>query len=237
MTTRRPAPTGAAKPAVPAPAGAAKPAAKPKPTRPTATDAAPARRSRAAAPKPAPVAAPPAETEPDDHAHADAPATSPALIQLYFIRHADAGDSATWPGDDAERPLSAKGRRQARRLGKLLDELDWRPHVILTSPLLRAAETARLIARSLEITPINEPRLGGPFAIADIAEMLAEHEAARRVVLVGHDPWFSTVTSDLVGGTLEVRKGALVRIDLVAGDVRAGSGALRWLLPPGAVPG
>ena len=75
------------------------------------------------------------------------PEPAPAL-QLYLLRHADAGDPMAWPGDDAERPLSAKGKRQARRLGSLLADIGWKPDVILTSPKIRAAQTARLVGFS-----------------------------------------------------------------------------------------
>jgi len=74
-----------------------------------------------------------------------APEAAPLPLSLLLIRHADAGDSATWEGDDAVRPLSRKGRRQSKRLGALLDDLGVRPDVLLTSPRVRAAETAKLV--------------------------------------------------------------------------------------------
>ena len=54
----------------------------------------------------------------------------PQPLQLYLLRHADAGDPMAWPGDDAERPLSAKGKRQARRLGSMLEDIGWKPDLI-----------------------------------------------------------------------------------------------------------
>lgn len=157
-------------------------------------------------------------------------------LQLYLLRHADAGDPAAWPGDDAKRPLSAKGRRQARRLGVLLAEIGWKPDVILTSPKLRAADTARLIARAVDVKPDEESRLASGFDVSDIGSMLAAHRDAKRVVLVGHDPDFSAVASSLTGAVIELRKGALARIDLQDAEPAAGQGALRWLIPPGVVP-
>ena len=160
----------------------------------------------------------------------------PEPLQLYLLRHADAGDPMAWPGDDAERPLSAKGKRQARRLGSLLADIGWRPDVILTSPKLRASETARIVGEAVAVKPDDERRLGSAFELSDLGVMLAAHPDARRVVLVGHDPDLSSIASTLTGAAIELRKGAIVRIDLSNAGATAGEGALRWLIPPGAVP-
>ena len=161
---------------------------------------------------------------------------APEPLQLYLLRHADAGDPMAWPGDDADRPLSAKGKRQARRLGSLLADIGWRPDVILTSPKLRAAETARIVGRALDVKPDDEGRLAESFELSDIGTMLAAHPDARRVVLVGHDPDFSSIASTLTGAEIELRKGAIARIDLPDSEPVAGQGILRWLIPPGIVP-
>ena len=157
-------------------------------------------------------------------------------LQLYLLRHADAGDPTAWPGDDAERPLSPKGRRQARRLGSMLADIGWKPDLILTSPKVRAAQTARLVGRAVDVQPDDETRLASGFEVSDIGPMLAAHPEARRVVLVGHDPDFSSVASSLTGAAIELRKGAIARIDVQDGSPAAGHGALRWLIPPGVVP-
>jgi phosphohistidine phosphatase len=160
----------------------------------------------------------------------------PQALQLYLLRHADAGDPMAWPGDDAERPLSAKGKRQARRLGSLLADIGWKPDVILTSPKLRASQTARLVGRAVDVEPDDETRLASAFELSDIGTMLAAHPDARRVVLVGHDPDFSSIASTLIGAAIELRKGAIARIDVSDSVPAAGNGALRWLIPPGVVP-
>ena len=157
-------------------------------------------------------------------------------LQLYLLRHADAGDPMAWPGDDAERPLSAKGKRQARRLGSLLADIGWKPDVILTSPKVRAVDTARIVGRAVAVKPDDERRLAAGFDLSDIASLLTAHPDAKRVVLVGHDPDFSAVASTLTGAAIELRKGAIARIDLQDQSPAAGQGALRWLIPPGVVP-
>jgi phosphohistidine phosphatase len=203
---------------------------KPDATKPDATKPAATKRAEASSAESKPVtrgvAAMPAET------------STPAGLELYLLRHADAGDPATWTGDDAERPLSSKGRRQAKRLGRLLKDLDARPDAVLTSPKRRASETARLVARSIGAQPSIDERLSVDFGGRELAAIVAGLEPKiRGVMLVGHDPDFSAVLSWLAGCDLEMRKGALARIDLPDREVGAGRGSLRWLLPPDAVPG
>src|SRR6186713_883932 len=90
---------------------------------------------------------PQAEAKPPRKPKEPVAPASPRPLTLLFIRHADAGDAGTWPGDDAARPLSKKGRRQAKRLGDLLDRLHVRPDSILASPRVRAADTAKIVGR------------------------------------------------------------------------------------------
>ena len=159
------------------------------------------------------------------------------MIELYLLRHADAGDPMAWTGDDADRPLSDKGRRQARRLGAMLDALRWRPDVIVASPKVRAAETARIVGRAVGVKATTDERLAQMLDVGELDALFASHDGARRVVLVGHDPAFSAIASALTGAAIEMKKGAIARIDLPTGKAAAGDGVLRWLIPPGAVPG
>lgn len=155
------------------------------------------------------------------------------MIELHLLRHADAGDPMAWPGDDADRPLSAKGRRQAARLGALLAAAGFLPDALLTSPKLRARETADAVANALGLDVVVDDRLAGALDLATIERIMAD-AGARRPLLVGHDPDFSWIASELSGASIEMKKGALVRIDAAA--LGEGEGSLRWLLPPGLVP-
>jgi phosphohistidine phosphatase len=177
---------------------------------------------------PAASVAVPAATQPED--------AGDGSIELYFLRHADAGDPLTWVGDDFERPLSKKGRRQAKRLGRLLAGLGTQVDVVLSSPLVRATETARLVARAIGTSWVADDRLGSGFgddALRPLVAGLAPADSS--VILVGHDPDFSRTVSWLVGASIEMRKGALARVSLPDRNVGAGRGSLRWLLPPDAV--
>ena len=235
--TRKPS-TSESKPA--APAGTAKAGAKaparPKSTaRPTAAAGRKAPARSTATTKPA--ATKPAATKPAAPPKPKAVATATAPLTLLFIRHADAGDSAAWVGNDADRPLSKKGRKQAKRLGSLLDRLGVRPDVLLASPRLRAADTATLVGRRVGRSSKIEARLDAGFDAAALESLVADLDpTASMLAIVGHDPDFSEVASWLVDAPISLAKGALVRIDLPARAIGPGKGTLQWLLPPDAVP-
>jgi phosphohistidine phosphatase len=151
-------------------------------------------------------------------------------IELAILRHADAGDPMAWDGDDGARPLSRKGRRQAERLGEFLSGTGYAPDTVISSPKVRARETAELVADHLGVKVTIDDRLASGFGIANLGALLAEAGQPARPVIVGHDPDFSDLLSELCGTDITLRKGALARVDL---DVVApGAGTLRWLIPP-----
>jgi phosphohistidine phosphatase len=152
-------------------------------------------------------------------------------VELLLVRHADAGDPAAYPGPDDARPISAKGRRQAERLGAFLVDHGIRPDVILSSPKARAEQTARILAEALGMSVVLDERLASGFGTAELLELLAAHGDPRRPMLVGHDPDFSDLASTLCGTDVDLKKGALARIDFDGPPV-AGSGRIRWLVPP-----
>ena len=155
-------------------------------------------------------------------------------MELYLLRHAHAhaGDPAAWDGDDDQRPLSDKGEKQADRLGRFLSGVGFRPDAIITSPKLRAAQTAEIVASHLGLPFGMDTRLAGALSIGAVEALLRDAGDPTRPVLVGHDPDFSELVADLCETTrVPIRKGVLVRID---GDrpLQPGGGTLRWLVPP-----
>jgi phosphohistidine phosphatase SixA len=157
-------------------------------------------------------------------------------IALHLLRHADAGDAEAWQGDDDLRPLSEKGVRQSERLGLHLALARFDPDLILTSPKLRASQTADIVANALGKSVNSDDRLGEHVGLATVEKLLKDHRGPKQPVLVGHDPDFSDLLATLVGApTLPMKKAALARIDLVIG-LEPGGGVLRWLLPPDALP-
>ncbi|MEO5965408.1 MAG: histidine phosphatase family protein [Candidatus Limnocylindrales bacterium] len=159
------------------------------------------------------------------------------MIALHLLRHAHAGDPARWSGDDAARPLSDKGRRQAERLGKLLAGLDEAPDLFITSPRVRAAQTAEIVAEALGVGVVIDPRLAGGLDTSGLSDILLAHADAERPCVVGHDPDFSELLGDILGlPPVPMRKGAIARIDVASRSLVPGRALLRFLLPPELLP-
>jgi phosphohistidine phosphatase len=154
---------------------------------------------------------------------------------LDLVRHADAGDPMAWDGPDAARPISDKGKKQTKRLGEHLRSIGYRTDAVITSPKLRAAQTAEIVADSIDATVTEDDRLAGPLELEIVDAVLRDAGDPERATLVGHDPDFSELLSVMCGAAgVTMRKGALARIE-VDRPLRAGGGTLRWLLPPDAL--
>lgn len=155
-------------------------------------------------------------------------------LTIYLLRHAHAGDAGGWDGPDSERPLSAKGRRQAQQLGAFLADRALTPDAIVSSPKVRALQTAQLVADALGVGVTTDERLGGPIDVDQLGALL-DSVGGASVMLVGHDPDLSDLATTITGASyLPLRKGTLARID-TALPIQPGSGILRWLLPPDLV--
>ncbi len=153
-------------------------------------------------------------------------------MELGLLRHAHAGDPGAWDRPDDLRPLTDKGRLQAERLGRLLTAAGFVPDDVLTSPLVRARETAELVAERLGVPVRVEPRLGSSFGLATVDAILDDAGSPGRPVLVGHDPDFSDLLALLTGSPgVRMRKGAFALLD-VERPMSPGSAELRWLVPP-----
>lgn len=171
------------------------------------------------------------------HERHDQDMTEPdqAMIDLYLVRHAHAGNPVKWAAADELRPLSARGLRQATRLGDFLASAEVGPVAIVTSPKVRARQTADVLGAALSGDVRLDERLADGLSIDLLRALVGETDVADGLMLVGHDPDFSEVASVLVGAPIVVRKGAVVRLALERDAVDAGAGILRWLIPPEAL--
>jgi phosphohistidine phosphatase len=124
---------------------------------------------------------------------------------IYLLRH---GDAERGNGDDAARRLTAKGERQSGLAGRALAELGIEIEACLTSPKVRAADTARLACQALAVEPEVAAELsGGGFDSLDLAAGRGE------TMLVGHEPSFSDEIARLTGAKAKLRKGGLAIVD------------------------
>jgi phosphohistidine phosphatase len=156
-------------------------------------------------------------------------------FQLYLIRHGIAESRGeAWP-DDAKRPLTEEGIARLRKAARGLERLGVSFDVMLASPLVRARQTADVIAGELDpqphVTTIPSLAPGGTFQ-ALMAD-LEKHGRRARIALVGHEPGIGELAARLLGSRhpIEFRKGAVARIDVDALPPSA-PGDLRWLLTP-----
>jgi phosphohistidine phosphatase len=122
---------------------------------------------------------------------------------LWLLRHGEAADGAP----DDGRPLTERGARQADAAGRALARLSTNIDVCMSSPKLRAMQTAQRACEPLGIEVTVEPRLSGePFDVHDLTVGLGD------VLLVGHDPSFSLLLHDLTGTQARMRKGGMAGV-------------------------
>ncbi len=152
-------------------------------------------------------------------------------MTIYFLRHADAEDFA---GNDFDRKLTPKGLAQAEHVGKFCKRHAIKPEVFLTSPLVRAVQTAEIVGKTTGIHPIVTDWLACGMTPRTLIAQLEPLLTKSSVMLVGHEPDLSSAVSHLLGlpepGNFPVRKASLTAID--APWLDKGSGALEFSIPP-----
>ncbi len=158
--------------------------------------------------------------------------------ELYLLRHGPAGRRGSLGPrvDDGVRPLTAEGREKVERaaagLRKLAGEIDW----IVTSPLVRARETAEIAAVSFPGAPLDEcPALGPEGSAEGVVAFLAKKSARSRVLAVGHEPSLSHMAGRLLGmgprANLSLKKGGCCLIQFTEFPPE-GPGELIWWVTP-----
>ncbi len=162
-------------------------------------------------------------------------------MQILLLRHAEAEQQAD---TDATRSLTAKGLKQAESVGQYCLKHGFVPQIILSSPLTRAEETARLVARALNIPKLvqieeflqagmtTERALSG--LRKSFLELMKQERSPERIriMLVGHEPDFSSFTGALIGGRAEsvhFRKATLAGVTLQ--ELKLGAGTIEFVIP------
>jgi phosphohistidine phosphatase len=160
-------------------------------------------------------------------------------MKFYLLRHGLAVEPGT-PGfsDDSTRPLTAEGKLKMRRVARGMKSLELSFGLILSSPYIRARQTAEIVAdafkaaRRLKLTETLEP---GGSTRALVETIRAWQPALESVLVVGHEPYLSGLISLLVSGetglAIVMKKGGLCRLDV--NRLKHGQcAALEWLLAP-----
>jgi phosphohistidine phosphatase len=125
---------------------------------------------------------------------------------IYLLRHGTAEDGEG--KDDFDRELTEKGRSQSEAAGRAIRALGWEIDACLTSPKVRARDTALLACEHLGLEPEETDDLrGGP------VDLLGLSAGRGDVLLVGHEPDFSNAVAQVTGGQVKLRKGGVAVVD------------------------
>ena len=124
------------------------------------------------------------------------------------------------------------------REAKNIADLDLGLEIIVTSPLVRAKQTAEIVAKQLKLRDrlVEDADVGLDFDLYRLENVLGKHPSANAIMLVGHDPSMSRTIGQLIGGgKVEMKKGSLACVDVPGRS--ALKGELAWLLPPKVLAG
>jgi phosphohistidine phosphatase len=157
-------------------------------------------------------------------------------MRVFIIRHAIAADRAPGVVDD-ERRLTKRGKKRFRGAARGLARLYPPPSALVSSPLVRARQTARIAARAWDRLKVRRDDALAGGSVEDVLTLLARFPASDAVALVGHEPQLSELLAHLVGSNdaarLAFKKGGVAVVDLPEGTRSVGR--LAAFLPPGVL--
>lgn len=151
-------------------------------------------------------------------------------MQLYLFRHAEAeAGSITLP--DSARQLTKRGIERTRKAAGVIKALGLKPAHLYSSPLVRARQTADLLAEALGVEVEERAEVGPGFNAQAAAQLVQNAGQDDQIMFVGHEPDFSATVSAIIGGGwVEMKKGGLARIDV--DNLQPLRGTLVWLIAP-----
>ncbi|HEX5166787.1 MAG TPA: phosphohistidine phosphatase SixA [Thermomicrobiales bacterium] len=160
-------------------------------------------------------------------------------MEIYIVRHGDAIDrNDPQITSDAMRWLTDEGRDEVAVSARLLQKLGVRPDLVMTSPMVRARQTAEIISDRIGPAggPVTSDDLVYGGSLAGVLEDILQHGKPKSVVLAGHMPSVGALVGYLAWARPEAgvpfRTAEVARVDLPDDALEAGFGDLRWLIPP-----
>jgi phosphohistidine phosphatase len=161
-------------------------------------------------------------------------------VELYLLRHGEAGKRLPSVAKDQDRPLTASGRDELQRIGESLAKDGFEFDVVAASPLRRSRESALIVNKALRRKASVEewPELSPEGSRLALYRRLSKLKPESSVLCVGHEPYLTTSIGEIIGGgdkrgilRIVLKKGGLVRLSISRFTPEV-SGELRWLLTP-----
>ena len=158
-------------------------------------------------------------------------------MDLYILRHAEAGNRLPAQARDAERSLTAKGKEELEDVARSLSRMKMRPDYIVSSPLKRSRETAGIVAKALKERDKVEiwDELKPEGSKQELYKRLSKLKPESSVLCIGHEPYLSQMINEVMGHQgvprIVLRKCGLARLSIKTFSPKI-EGELRWLLTP-----
>jgi phosphohistidine phosphatase len=160
------------------------------------------------------------------------------LMELYVLRHGDAGKRLPAGSKDSERALTVTGKQEVEKVAEALQDLGIKFDFVATSPLKRAYQTAEIVANGLKV---KKGKMEGWDELKpegkrpELYRRLSQFKQQSSVLVVGHEPYLSTMIREIVfgnrAGNIVLKKAGLARVEVTSfqPNIKA---ELRWLLTP-----
>ncbi len=157
-------------------------------------------------------------------------------MEIFMLRHGEAGKRLSVPKRDVERSLTVLGRKEVEEIASVLYRRKYKFDLIITSPLKRTHETAMLVSRMMKNVPVEDwDELRPEGSRAEFYARLSKLSHSSRLLIVGHEPYLSSMMSDIIGHAggcrISLKKAGLAKLS-VTSFVPKTEGRLKWLLTP-----
>jgi len=158
-------------------------------------------------------------------------------MEIFILRHGEAGKSLSVRSKDIERSLTAEGKEELEEVARALSRLKVRPDHVVSSPLKRARETASITAKTLKKRDTVEiwDELKPEGSKQELYKRLSKMKPESSVLCVGHEPYLTQMINEVMGhqgpSRIVLKKSGVARLSIRAFTPKV-EGELRWLLTP-----